>query len=166
MFKQDCIILWFPVIFIALLHRHSSKIYHTQRIGKESLKIVFRRERSHYSIIRNFSRKHLNFSQVFFSSLTQIYMSSKIKAILKGKKMSFLYVKALRKCYIGKPLTQFCKYVFSRFMTYWHIFRILEIHDVYTPVTWSAFIVSSCFYPVNNVITALLKVSRISLFYS
>lgn len=100
----------------------------------------------------------LTFPQVFFSSLAQVYMSSKIRANLKGKNISLLYVKALSKCYLGKPLTLFSKYVFSRLMTYWHIFRILEIHKLYhTPLTCSVFRVSSYFSPVNNVIRALLQ---------
>lgn len=96
-FKEDCIILWFPVIFIELLHRHSSDIYQSQRTGKESFQIGLSEEKDNIISVSGTSAGNvLTFSQVFFGSLTQVYMSSKITATLKGKKNLFTVCQSTR----------------------------------------------------------------------
>jgi len=59
-------------------------------VGKESLKIGLSVEKENViTVCGTLARNTLTFAQVFFSSLAQVYMSSKIRKIFKSKNYLF-----------------------------------------------------------------------------
>lgn len=90
---------------MAMMHRHSSN-NHQRRREKELFKIGLSEEKDNITPLSGTSAGNtLTFPQVFFISLIQVCMSSKIRAVLKGKKHLFMLKHC--KCYLGKPLTLF-----------------------------------------------------------
>lgn len=134
MYKQDFIIPLLPVIFMALLHRHSSKNHQRQRREKEWFKTRLSEEKDNITLLSGTSAGNpLSFPQVFFISLIQVYMSSKIKAILKGKKHLFMWKHSVNII------------LESLWHSFLHLFTVLKSTQY------------SCISSVNNVIRALVQ---------
>lgn len=68
MFKYACTILWFHIIFLDFHHSHSFNVQQTERIGTESPKIEFAKQRNTIILLSVTLEGNITLGKTRFSS--------------------------------------------------------------------------------------------------